>query len=120
MIGSDGNDAITGGGFGDSITGGGGHDTLTGSGGADTFFFASNLATQGTRLAGGQTTLANVDFITDFDAGLEGSGIPAVTQEEVFAFFEANVDTVRKVLFRALQADLPTARIEAGPGFEPA
>jgi 5'-methylthioadenosine phosphorylase len=63
---------------------------------------------------------AAIALITDFDAGLEGSGIPAVTQEEVFAFFEANVETVRRVLFRALQADLPTGRIEAGPGFAPA
>lgn len=61
---------------------------------------------------------AAIALITDFDAGLEGTGIPAVTHEEVFAFFEANVVTVRQVLFRALQADLPTERIEAGPGFE--
>lgn len=61
---------------------------------------------------------AAIALITDFDAGLEGTGIPAVTQEEVFAFFEANVETVRRVLFRALQADLPTEPIEAAPGFE--
>ncbi len=61
---------------------------------------------------------AAIALITDFDAGLEGAGIPAVTQEEVFAFFEANVETVRRVLFRALEADLPTDGIEAGPGFE--
>ena len=63
---------------------------------------------------------AAIALITDFDAGLEGSDIPAVTQEEVFAFFEANVHTVRQVLFRALAADLPAGRIAAGPGFEPA
>ena len=63
---------------------------------------------------------AAIALITDFDAGLEGAGIPAVTQDEVFAFFEANVETVRRVLFRALQADLPTDRIGAGPGFTPA
>lgn len=61
---------------------------------------------------------AAIALITDFDAGLEGTGIPAVTQEEVFAFFEANAQTVRRVLFRALAADLPTERIDAGPGFE--
>lgn len=61
---------------------------------------------------------AAIALITDFDAGLEGTGIPAVTMDEVFAFFEANVETVRRVLFRALQADLPAGRIEAGPGFE--
>ena len=36
---------------------------------------------------------AAIALITDFDAGLEGTGIPAVTQDEVFAFFEANVET---------------------------
>lgn len=61
---------------------------------------------------------AAIALITDFDAGLEGSDIPTVTQAEVFAFFAANVDTVRKVLFRALAADLPTERLEAGPGLE--
>lgn len=61
---------------------------------------------------------AAIALITDFDAGLEGTGIPTVTQEEVFAFFEANVDTVRRVLFRALAADLPTEPLAAGPGFE--
>lgn len=60
---------------------------------------------------------AAIALITDFDAGLEGSDIPTVTQEEVFAFFEANVDTVRRVLFRALQADLPAERLPAGPGY---
>jgi 5'-methylthioadenosine phosphorylase len=61
---------------------------------------------------------AAIALITDFDAGLEGSDIPTVTQEEVFAFFEANVETVRRVLFTALQAELPAEPIEPGPGFE--
>lgn len=60
---------------------------------------------------------AAIALITDFDAGLAGRGVPAVTQDEVFAFFEANVETVRRVLFRALGADLPATRLEAGPGF---
>ena len=60
---------------------------------------------------------AAIALITDFDAGLEVSGVPAVTQEEVFAFFEANVETVRRVLLRALAADLPATRLPAGPGF---
>ena len=55
---------------------------------------------------------AAIALITDFDAGLEGTGIPAVTQDEVFAFFEANVETVRRVLFRALAAPLPTDRLD--------
>ena len=62
---------------------------------------------------------AAIALITDFDAGLEGTDIPTVTHDEVFAFFEANVETVRRVLFRALQAPLPDGRIEAGPGFGP-
>ncbi|MBX3285832.1 MAG: S-methyl-5'-thioadenosine phosphorylase [Actinobacteria bacterium] len=60
---------------------------------------------------------AAIALITDFDAGLEGTGVPAVTQEEVFAFFEQNVETVRRVLHRALVAPLPAERLEAGPGF---
>ena len=60
---------------------------------------------------------AAIALITDFDAGVEGADIAAVTQEEVFAFFEANVETVRRVLFRALAAPLPGGRIEAGPGY---
>jgi 5'-methylthioadenosine phosphorylase len=60
---------------------------------------------------------ASIALITDYDAGLEGTGVPAVTHEEVFAFFEANLESVRGVLFRALAADLPTTRLEAGPGF---
>jgi 5'-methylthioadenosine phosphorylase len=59
---------------------------------------------------------AAIALITDFDAGLEGTGIPTVTQEEVFTFFEQNVEVVRRVLFRALADDLPTQRLEAGPG----
>ena len=60
---------------------------------------------------------AAIALITDFDAGSQGSDAPAVTQESVFAFFEANVETVRKVLFRALSGDLPVDRLAAGPGF---
>lgn len=60
---------------------------------------------------------AAIALITDFDSGLEGSAIAAVTQEEVFAFFEANVETVRRVLVGALAADLPSTRLDAGPGF---
>lgn len=60
---------------------------------------------------------AAIALITDFDAGPEGRGVPAVTQDEVFAFFEANLEAVRRVLVRALAADLPTTRLEAGPGF---
>ncbi len=61
---------------------------------------------------------AAIALITDYDAGLIGEDLPPVTQEEVFAFFEANLETVRRVLFRALAADLPGAAPAAGPGFE--
>lgn len=60
---------------------------------------------------------AAIALITDFDAGLEGTGIASVTQEEVFAVFESNAETVRRVLLRALTAELPAERLSAGPGF---
>ena len=60
---------------------------------------------------------AAIALITDFDAGLQGQDIPAVTHEDVLAFFNANLQTVQRVLFRALAAPLPTERLEAGPGF---
>lgn len=48
---------------------------------------------------------ASIALITDFDAGLEDDPeVPAVTQDEVFAFFERNVEVVRRVLFRAIAA----------------
>jgi 5'-methylthioadenosine phosphorylase len=47
-----------------------------------------------------------VGLVTDFDAGLEDRpDVPHVTMEQVFAFFQANVERVRGVLFRAI-ADL--------------
>ena len=43
---------------------------------------------------------AGIALITDYDTGLEGEpGIEPVTHEQVFAFFESNVDRVRDVLF---------------------
>lgn len=48
---------------------------------------------------------ATIALITDFDAGLEGHpDVPAVTQDEVFAFFSRNGQVVRDVLFRAIAA----------------
>lgn len=48
---------------------------------------------------------ASIALITDFDAGLEDDpSVPAVTQDEVFAFFERNLEVVRRVLFRAIEA----------------
>ncbi len=48
---------------------------------------------------------ATIALITDFDAGLEDDpDVPAVTQDEVFAYFERNVEVVRQVLFRAIVA----------------
>lgn len=60
---------------------------------------------------------AAIALITDYDVGLEGQDIPTVTEAEVFAFFEANLDRVRRVLMRALAAELPAERLDAGPGF---
>ncbi|MEL7207870.1 MAG: S-methyl-5'-thioadenosine phosphorylase [Actinomycetota bacterium] len=50
-----------------------------------------------------------IALVTDYDVGVEGEDMAAVTQEEVFAFFEANVDKVRSLLFRAIEA-LPAER----------
>ncbi len=48
---------------------------------------------------------ASIALITDFDAGLEDNpDVAAVTQDEVFAFFQRNVEVVRQVLFRAIAA----------------
>ncbi|HEY4377395.1 MAG TPA: S-methyl-5'-thioadenosine phosphorylase [Acidimicrobiales bacterium] len=60
---------------------------------------------------------AAIALITDYDVGVEGEGMAAVTQDEVFAFFEANVATVRRVLFRALAAPRLPVTLEPGPGF---
>ncbi|MEA3054769.1 MAG: 5-methylthioadenosine phosphorylase, partial [Actinomycetota bacterium] len=44
-------------------------------------------------------------LITDHDAGTEGlHGVPAVTQEQVFAMFDANLVLVRQILLTALEA----------------
>jgi len=48
---------------------------------------------------------ASIALITDYDTGVEDDAdVPPVTQAEVFALIEANVDTVRRVLFKALAA----------------
>ncbi len=44
--------------------------------------------------------VAGVALVTDYDAGLEGNpDVPAVTMEQVFAFFQQNLQRVRDVLF---------------------
>lgn len=46
---------------------------------------------------------ASVALITDYDTGLEGvEGIEPVTQEEIFKFFDDNLDKVRGLLFEAI------------------
>jgi len=48
---------------------------------------------------------AAIALITDYDVGVDDDPtLQPVTQEEVFGFFEANVETVRRVLFHALAA----------------
>jgi 5'-methylthioadenosine phosphorylase len=66
---------------------------------------------------------ASVALITDYDVGVEGmAGIEAVTQEQVFAFFERNADQVRGVLGRAIDS-MPAERTcdcaQAVDGAEP-
>jgi len=57
-----------------------------------------------------------IALITDYDVGVEGEDISPVTQEEVFAFFEENVEKVRGVLFRLLGAlPAPCADLVPGP-----
>ena len=48
---------------------------------------------------------AAIALVTDYDVGVEG--VEPVTQEEVFGFFEANVERVRALLVRVL-ASVPT------------
>jgi 5'-methylthioadenosine phosphorylase len=47
----------------------------------------------------------SIALITDYDVGVEGlAGVEPVTHEEVFAFFEQNVDKVRGLLYKAIEA----------------
>jgi 5'-methylthioadenosine phosphorylase len=47
----------------------------------------------------------SIALITDYDVGVEGiDGVEPVTQDEVFGFFEQNVDKVRGLLYRAIGA----------------
>lgn len=48
---------------------------------------------------------ATAALVTDYDAGL--AGVEAVTMEEVFRVFEANLGRLRSMLFRALPAIAP-------------
>ena len=66
---------------------------------------------------------ASVALITDYDTGLEGvDGIEPCTQEQIFAFFDANLEKVRGLLFEAID-NIPaeiTCDCAAGPnGIEP-
>jgi 5'-methylthioadenosine phosphorylase len=48
---------------------------------------------------------AAIALITDYDTGVEGlEDVEPVTQEAVFRFFDENVERVRTLLFRALEA----------------
>ncbi len=69
-----------------------------------------------------------VALVTDYDAGLAGSPeVAPVTQDEVFAIFEQNVDRIRRVLYGAItRLAAPTAGVPprspstAQPGAIPA
>lgn len=62
---------------------------------------------------------AGLALVTDYDSGVDGrDDIAAVTQEEVFAFFAANIDRVREVLVHAIDR-IPIERgcsCASGPG----
>jgi len=65
---------------------------------------------------------ASIALITDYDVGVEGiDGIEAVTQDQVFAFFEQNIEQVRRVLYRAIDS-VPAERtctcVSAANGIE--
>ncbi len=46
---------------------------------------------------------AGIALVTDYDTGLEGiPGVEPVTQEQVFGFFEQNVDRIRELLLAAI------------------
>jgi 5'-methylthioadenosine phosphorylase len=47
---------------------------------------------------------AGLGLVTDYDAGLAGGGVEPVTQEQVFAMFEANLERLRSILVRAVGA----------------
>ncbi len=53
-----------------------------------------------------EISYVNLSVITDYDAGLIGEepGIKPVTNEEVLAVFTANMDKLRRVLFRMVEA----------------
>jgi 5'-methylthioadenosine phosphorylase len=59
-------------------------------------------------------------LITDYDTGVDGvDGVEPVTQEQVFAFFEANVDRLRSLLHRLvpmIPVELCHPGEPAGPG----
>jgi 5'-methylthioadenosine phosphorylase len=47
---------------------------------------------------------AGLALVTDYDAGLAGGGVEPVTQEQVFAMFDANLERLRSILVRAVGA----------------
>jgi 5'-methylthioadenosine phosphorylase len=60
---------------------------------------------------------ATTALVTDFDAGLEGvAGVEPVTMDEVLRVFDANLDRVRAVLFRALPEVPETRSCACGEG----
>ena len=60
---------------------------------------------------------ASVALITDYDTGLEGvEGIEPVTQEEIFKFFDDNLERVRGLLFEAISAIPAEIGCDCGSG----
>jgi 5'-methylthioadenosine phosphorylase len=53
----------------------------------------------------------NISLITDYDAGLEGTGIEPVTAEEVMRVFRDNNRRVRELIFKLIPR-IPTERTQ--------
>ena len=64
---------------------------------------------------------ATVAVVTDYDSGLQGvAGIEPVTMEQIFRVFEANLERLRAVLFRAVAAVPPVPACECHAGLDEA
>ena len=60
---------------------------------------------------------ATIALITDRDVGI-AEGEEPITEGEVYARLKADVEKVRRVLLRAIAADLPTCVHEGGPAID--
>ena len=64
---------------------------------------------------------ATVAVVTDYDSGLHGvAEVEPVTMEQIFRVFEANLERLRAVLFRAVAAVPPVPACECHAGLDEA